>query len=270
LGYKWLKKNRKIDCDDKGDINDIKIQMDFLHHDIGDNNNSINNLNIWRDCVDDCLDGLTQSIQSNTKFASSVSRASLMEAQCIEKELRLMIEGWFGKLERCNTIINKKFVNLEEELDKVVALVGEKIQSGMEDLSSRLSEALELEGRWYGVLARDVEMLKSRLETSQATNVLLSSLVSSLQGRITELEEAVIEESDNDAKGDVVSSSLLDLEPVENMVAIPIPAPSVVHTLVPMEFIPPSLCSSPPPYVEAVGEDPLHGGVLEYWVNPDV
>jgi hypothetical protein len=31
---------------------------------------------------------------------------------------------------------------------------------------------------------------------------------------------------------EVASSSSSDLDPVENMVAIPVPAPSVVHTLV--------------------------------------
>jgi BMFP domain-containing protein YqiC len=113
------------------------------------------------------VEGLSSSIRSNTKVSSSMAKASLLEAQRVERELRLMIEGWFGMLKRCNTIIDKKFVHLDEELDKVMALVGEKIQSGMEDLSSQLSEALEIEGRHYGVLGRDVEMLKSQLETSQ-------------------------------------------------------------------------------------------------------
>ena len=65
----------------KGDINNIKIRMDFLHWDIGDNNNSIDNLNIWRDQIDDCVEGLAQSIQSNTKVSSSMVKASLLEAQ---------------------------------------------------------------------------------------------------------------------------------------------------------------------------------------------
>jgi hypothetical protein len=87
----------------------------------------------------------------------------------------------------------------------------------------------------------------------------------------------MIEGSEDDAEGDVVlsSSSSSDVEPVENMVAIPVPAPSVVNFLVPIkvpeEFIPPSLCSTPsPPYVQAIEDDPLHDGVLEYWVDPEV
>jgi hypothetical protein len=82
----------------KGDIGDVKIRMDFLHHNISDNNNSINTLNIWRDWADDRLEGLAQSIQSNAKVASSMLKASILEAQQVERELRPMVEGWFGKL----------------------------------------------------------------------------------------------------------------------------------------------------------------------------
>jgi hypothetical protein len=99
----------------------------------------------------------------------------------------------------------------------------------------------------------------------------LSNLVASLQGRVTELEDVVMEESDDDTEGEAVSLLLLSLDPVENMVVIPIPAPSVVQTLVPIDFVPPSLCSSPsPPYVQDVEDDPLHDGVPEYLVNPEV
>jgi hypothetical protein len=56
------------------------------------------------------------------------------------------------------------------------------------------------------------------------------------------------------------------------MVVIPIPAPSMVHSLVlvkvPLEFVPPVLHSSPSPlYVEAWKEDLMHDGVLGFWVE---
>jgi hypothetical protein len=162
---------------------------------------------------------------------------------------------------------------MAETLNVIVSFqhVGEKIQSGMEDLSSKFSEALEVEVRHYGVLAGDVKLLKSQLEASQATNILLSNLVTSLQGRVAKLEDAVMEDSDEDAEGEVLSSSSSsDMEPVENMVVIPVPALSVPYMLVPVEFIPPSVCSSPSPYVQDVEDDPLHDGVPEYWVDPDV
>jgi hypothetical protein len=69
----------------------------------------------------------------------------------------------------------------------------------------------------------------------------------------------------------LLSSSLTDVDLVENMVAIFIPAPSVIHTLVeiPEEFIFLSLRSTPSPYVQAVEDDPLHDGVPEYLVDQD-
>ena len=68
------------------------------------------------------------------------------------------------------------------------------------------------------------------------------TLVLSLQGQVAELEDAMIEDSDR-VDEEVVSSSSSDLDPVENMVAIPIPGPSVIHMLVeiPEEFVPPIL-----------------------------
>ena len=51
----------------------------------------------------------------------------------------------------------------------------------------------------------------------------------------------------------------MDVDPVENMVVIPVPAPGpIVHTLVPvevlMEFFPPILCDPNPLEMETEGE----------------
>jgi hypothetical protein len=75
----------------------------------------------------------------------------------------------------------------------------------------------------------------------------------------------------SDAKGEPSDSSS-DLEPVENMVAIPVPGPSVITTLVPVdsEYIPPVLRVTPsPPYVAERSEDPADGGVPESWAETD-
>jgi hypothetical protein len=98
------------------------------------------------------------------------SHAALLEVQRVEKELHSLIEGWPGKLSRISNIIDKRVVWFEEELDRVMALVGEKIQSGMEDLNMRFAEALEVEGVKYGVLSQDMELVKSKLETAQCQN----------------------------------------------------------------------------------------------------
>ena len=88
-----------------------------------------------------------------------------------------------------------------------------------------------------------------------------------------------MEESEEDNTEVPSPSSSSDLDPVENMVAIPIPAPSVVHTLVeiPEEFVPPvlrssaSVASTPSPeYVQALEEDPASHGVPEFWADPEV
>ena len=101
------------------------------------------------------------------------------------------------------------------------------------------------------------------------------NLVLSLQGRLPEVEDAVMEESEEE--NTEVPSSSSDLDPVENMVAIPIPAPSVVHMLVeiPEEFVPPVLRSSSsvtstpsPEYVQALEEDLSSYGIPEFWVDP--
>ena len=119
-----------------------------------------------------------------------------------------------------------------------------------------------------------IASLEEKLENSLGLIVLLSMLVTSVQTCVGDLKDAVMEESD--AKGEVVSlsSSSTDMELVENLVAIPVPAPSIIHTLVPvkflLEYIPLSLHSTPsPPYVQAREDDPLHNGVPEYWVNPE-
>jgi hypothetical protein len=105
----------------------------------------------------------------------------------------------------------------------------------------------------------------------------LTTLVLSVQAHVAEDEDAVMEEVEDDG-GEVVSSSSSDLDPVENLVAIPVPAPSAIHTLVeiPEEFVPPilqsssSILSTPSPeYVQAVEDDPSHDGTLEYWADPE-
>jgi hypothetical protein len=89
------------------------------------------------------------------------------------------------------------------------------------------------------------------------------------------LEDVVIGEAlDVDAEGDTaVSTSSSEFDPVENMVAIPIPPP-VLYTLIPIEvseaFTPLSLRATPsPPYIADCSEDLVYDGTPEYWVDPE-
>ena len=65
----------------------------------------------------------------------------------------------------------------------------------------------------------------------------------SFSGHLNEVEDAMVEDSDAEVEA-AASSSSSDFGPVENMVAIPVPGPSVIHTLTPIPdaFIPPSVC----------------------------
>jgi hypothetical protein len=119
-----------------------------------------------------------------------------------------------------------------------------------------------------------VSGLEERLEHMLTHVANLAALLLLVQSRVVEVEDTVMSDVEEDVE--VLSSSSSDLDPVENLVAIPIPAPSVVHTLVeiPEEFVPPILRSSSavpstpsPEYVEALEEDPSHRGVPKYWAD---
>jgi hypothetical protein len=140
-----------------------------------------------------------------------------------------------------------------------------------------LLEAMEIEENRRKDLEAKVGFLEEKLVNSLTHTANLVTLILSVQARVAEVEDAVMEESE-EGDAEVVSSSSSDLDPIENMVAIPVPAPSVVHTLVeiPEEFVPPILQSSSsvpltpsPEYVQALEDDPAHNGIPEYWVDPE-
>jgi chromosome segregation ATPase len=220
-------------------------------------------------------------------FVASSRRASLLcetnarsmgaEIQRVQRETRKEIEGMYSKFERLNSILDKKTVRMGEELDRVVALVGEKIEARVGEMTSDWLEAMEVEERRRKDLEAKVAFLEEKILNCLNYQQDTVALTLSLQGRIMELEDAVMEESDTVAE-EVASSSSSDLNPVENVVAIPIPALSVIRTLVeiPEEFVPPilrrpsSVALTPSPeYVQALEEDPSNFGIPEYWADPE-
>ena len=79
--------------------------------------------------------------------------------------------------ERCNTIIDKKFMHLDKELEKVVALVGKKFG----EFANLYMEAMKTkDAHLLGLLVK-VASLEDKLEVPNSTNVLLASLVLALQ-----------------------------------------------------------------------------------------
>ena len=159
----------------------------------------------------------------------------------------------------------------------MVSLVGEKIDAKIGEITSDWIEALEIEENRRKDLEEKVAFLEEKIPNCLLHQADTVNLVLALQGPVTEVEDAMMEESEEE-EAEVLSSSSSDLDPVENMVVIPVPAPSIVHTLVeiPEEFVPPilrsalSVTSTPSPeYVQAIKEDPSHTGIPEYWADPE-
>jgi hypothetical protein len=191
-----------------------------------------------------------------------------------KREARADHESLLGKFARSGDIIDKKFVQVDTELEKVVGLVRDKIEKEVGKIASEFAEAMDVEEEWRATSEAKVASLETRLGEALDAISSLTTLVVALQGRVGELEDAVIgEASDVDGEGTAVSTSLSEFDPVENMVAIPIPPPVIM--LIPIEvpeaFIPLSLRSSlSPPYVASREEDPESHGVAEYWADPEV
>ena len=106
-----------------------------------------------------------------------------------------------------------------------MGLAGEKIM--------KIGEFVE----WYMEAAGIKEGWRSALEewisSLEGVVILFHKIFASLWNWVSDLEDAMVEESD--AEGDVdpdSSSSSLDVELVENLVAIPVPAPSVIHSFI--------------------------------------
>jgi chromosome segregation ATPase len=295
--------SRIEDCEDdmqicKGDIDNFKIRLDSMGRDVemleasmgsvqaqlSLSQQDVRMLEASMESTHEQLEGLGNRVDgcyAETRRVCSLSETNIrslgVEIRRVQWESRKEIEGMYSKFERVYDIIDKKTVCMDEELDRVVALVREKIEARVGEMTSDWLEAMEVEERRRKDLEGKVAFLEDKVTNCLTHQRDTVALVLSLQNRIWELEEAVMEGSEG-VYEEVASSSSSDLDPIENMVAIPVPAPSIIHTLVeiPEEFIPPilrpssSIVSTPSPeYVQALEEDPSHVGVPEYWVDPE-
>ena len=255
----------------KMDIDVLQIWMslvegktDILKMGLWDMEMLVDNSHLHLEKVEDCMDGIIKSLWCYSQTCLANTHLLGPEIQKVQQEWRTGHEDLLLKFSANNNIINKKFVCLNEELEWVVNLVGQRINAKFGEFSADFLEAMEIEETQRKDSETKVATLEERL---QDTVILLSSL----NNHVIELEDSVMEEEDAERE-EVASSSSSDFGPVENMVAIPVPAPSVIHTLIPVPdaYIPPSVRLLPSPYVQAWEEDPIHSGVPEYWVNPEV
>jgi hypothetical protein len=273
--------SRIEDCEDdmqicKGDVDALKIEQLLIGRDICMLEASMGSVHEQLENLGDRVDGCYMETQRTCTLSKTNNRSLGLEIQRVQRETHGHIEGLFQKFKKVNNVIDKKIVHQDEEMDRVVELVGQKIDVKMGEFSSDLMEAMEIEENRRKDLEVKVSGLEERLEHTLTHVANLATLILSVQSRVAEVEDAVM--SDTDEDGEVASSSSSDLDPVENMVAIPVLAPSVIHMLVeiPEEFIPPILRLSSsvpstlsPEYVQALEEDLPHGRVPEYWADPE-
>ena len=222
----------------------MEKDVDILKDSLRDVEMSVDNSHLCLEKVEDCVDGFIESLRQYSLTSDMASQSLGMEIQRVQKEWRKGHEDILAKFKRMGNVIDKKFVQLDEELERVIDLVGQKIDAKFGEFSAEFLEVMEIEDNQRNTLEERVLTLEQRLWD-------MVMLLSSLNTQVMELEDSVMEEAD--AKGEEVeSSSSSDFGPVENMVAIPIPAPTVMHTLIliPDAYISLSVHSSPsPPYV---------------------
>ena len=120
-----------------------------------------------------------------------------LEIQKVHQESWKEIEGLFSKFEWVNQIFNKKAVRMEEELDRVVSLVGEKIDAKIREITSDWVEALEIKENWRKDLEEKVTFLEEKITNCLLHQADTVNLVLALQGRISEVEDAVMEEAES-------------------------------------------------------------------------
>ena len=223
------------------------------------------------------MSGCHAEVQCVGTLNDTHDRVLNLEIKRVQQESQKEIKGLFSKFERVNQIFNKKTVRMEEELEQTISLVEGKINAKIGEITADWVETLEIEENWRKDLEEKVAFMEEKITNCLLHQADTVNLVLALQGHILEVEDAVMEESEEE-NAEVLSSSSSDLDPVENMVAIPVPAPSIVHTLVeiPEEFVPPilrlssSVTSTPSPeYVQVMEEDPSHAGIPKYWTDPE-
>ena len=262
----------------KEDIDQRKIHGASVDRDLRMLEASMGNAFEQQERVENRVDGCFAETHRVCSLSETNFRSLGMEIQRVQRESRKEIEGLFSKFERVNQIFDKKTVRMEEELERTVSLVEEKINLKIGEITADWVEALEIKEARRKDLEEKVAFLEEKITNCLLHQADTVNLVLALQGRLSQVEDVVMEESEDNAEVPSPSSSS-DLDPVENMVAIPIPAPSVVHTLVeiPEEFVPPilrptsSVASTPSPkYVQALEEDPASHGVPEFWADPEV
>ena len=147
----------------------------------------VDNSHLHLEKVEDCVDGFIESLwrYSQTSLMNYCLLGS--EIQRVQREWRMGHENLLLKFSTNKDIIDKKFVCLDEELERVMDLVGQKIDAKFREFSSNFMEVMEIEEMQRKDLEAKVASLEARLEHLLAHTADLAALLFSLQPHVQEV-----------------------------------------------------------------------------------
>jgi hypothetical protein len=146
-------------------MEDVEEDVQVLKRDISDVEQSVDNTHLWLEKVEDGVDGFVSALCNQTGAVATSACVAFLEAQHVEKGLQPIVEGWFGKLEWNNTIIDKWFVWMEEDYKKVCNWLEERLRLKFEEVRVAFAEADEsLLAQYEGMAAKVVDLEESLLQ----------------------------------------------------------------------------------------------------------
>jgi hypothetical protein len=205
--------SRIKDCKDamnvcNNDVNSLKLEQASMGRDIQMLEMSMGSAHKQLEDLGDQMDGCVATgwrtasiVKGNARFLATV-RSGQVEVRELAGDLN-------RKFTWINEVIDKKMVCQDEELDRVVGLVREKIDLKFNDFSNQFLEAVAVEEARRVALEEKVSFLEEKLTDSLLHSSDLVNLVLALQSCVSEVEDAVMEESEEEGQ-EVVSSSSSD------------------------------------------------------------
>jgi hypothetical protein len=104
-----------------------------------------------------------------------------LELESFKKETMRQVESWSGRFKHNNEVIDKKFVQLDTELEKVVDLARAKIRTKVGVIATDFAKAMEIEEAWWSSLEVKIVSLEEKLECACEEIACLSSVMVIMQ-----------------------------------------------------------------------------------------
>jgi hypothetical protein len=162
-------------------INVTRIQLLSAEGDIRLLEESMENAHYGIEDLGDRVDGFMSSLRTYNNQYTSSHRSLFQEMHRHKQEAHADHESLLGKFARTDEVIDRRFVQLDNELEKVVGLVGDKIEKEVGKIATEFAEAMEVEEEWRATSESKVVGLEARLEEALEAISSLTTLVVSLQ-----------------------------------------------------------------------------------------